>query len=396
MITGFPRIGENRELKKALENYWSNKSSFKELEKAAQELRKKHWLEQKNKGIDFISSNDFSYYDNMLDTAVMLNVIPERFRNVVDDAERYFAMARGNTTAVAMEMTKWFNTNYHYIVPELGDNIKFQLNPDKIVKEYQEAKELGIKTKINIVGPITFIGLSKTTNGKNPFDYFDKALSVYKELLLKLEKLDDSILVQFDEPILVKNPTEKQLSLVRSTYKELPLISKNVKIIVNTYFEHACEAVKELADTSVWGIGLDFVHGSRNLDSLSSIGSKKLIAGIVDGRNIWLNNFDKSLELLNKISEKVSKEQIIISTSCSLLHVPYSLKNEPESAIKQWLAFAVEKVEEVAFIGRIFHEDSISDEDRIRLEQNRKISKDKSTSKIITNQMVDSTFRFIF
>ncbi|MCW8965587.1 MAG: 5-methyltetrahydropteroyltriglutamate--homocysteine S-methyltransferase, partial [Candidatus Pacearchaeota archaeon] len=253
---------------------------------------------------------------------------------------------------------------------------------------YQEAKELGIKTKIKIIGPITFIGLSKTTNGKDPFDYFDNVLSVYRELLLKLEKLDDSILVQFDEPILVKNPTKKLLSLLKSTYKELSIISKNVKIIVNTYFEHACEAVKELADTPIWGIGLDFVHGSKNLDSLSSIGSKKLIAGVVDGRNIWLNNFDKSFELLNKISEKISKEQIIISTSCSLLHVPYSLKNEPESAIKQWLAFAVEKVDEVAFLGRIFHEDSISDVDRIRLEQNRRLSKDKTTSGIITNQTV--------
>ncbi len=393
MITGFPRIGENRELKNALENYWSNKTTLKELEKVARELRKKHWVEQKNKGIDFISSNDFSYYDNMLDTSLMLNAIPERFRNIKDYAERYFAMARGNATTVAMEMTKWFNTNYHYIVPELDDSIKFQLNPEKLVKEYQEAKDIGIKTKINIIGPITFIGLSKTTNGKDPFVYFDNVLSIYKELLLILEKLDNSIFIQFDEPILVKNPTEKLLSLVRNTYEELSFVSKNIKIIVNTFFEHACEAVEELANTSIWGIGLDFIHGNKNLDSLSFIGNKKLIAGIVDGRNIWMNNFNKSFELLNKISEIVSKDQIIISTSCSLLHVPYSLKKEPESDIKQWMAFAIEKVEEVAFLGRIFHDNVISNEDNCKIDQNRKVLNEKATSKLITNQVVSDRLK---
>jgi 5-methyltetrahydropteroyltriglutamate--homocysteine methyltransferase len=388
MITGFPRIGENRELKNALEKYWSNKTTFNELENVTRELRKKHLIEQKNLGIDIISTNDFSYYDNMLDTSVMLNAIPERFRNIKDKTEQYFAMARGNTSAVAMEMTKWFNTNYHYLVPELDKSTSFQLNPEKIINEYQEAKHLGIKTKINIIGPITFIGLSKTTNGEDPFNYFNKVLSVYKELLVKLKKLDDTVLVQFDEPILVKNPTEKQLSLVKSTYEEFSQISKNINIIVNTFFEHACEAVEELAKTSIWGIGLDFVHGNKNLDCLSSIGNKKLIAGIVDGRNIWLNNFDKSLELLNKISEKISKEQIIISTSCSLLHVPYSLKNEPESVIKQWMAFAVEKVEEVATLGMIFHNNPIRKEYRLKLEKNRNILKEKATSKLLSNQVV--------
>ena len=390
MITGFPRIGENRELKKQLESYWSNKTTFEELENVARKLRKKHWLEQKNRGIDFISSNDFSYYDNMLDTAVMLNAIPTRFRNIKDNAERYFAMARGNATAVAMEMTKWFNTNYHYIVPELDDSIEFQLNPEKIINEYQEAKEIGIKTKINIIGPITFIGLSRITNGKDPFVYFDNVLSIYKELLVKLEKLDDPLFIQFDEPILVKNPTEKQLSLARNTYEELALVNKNIKIFVNTYFEHACEAVKELSKTPIWGIGLDFVYGKKNLDCLDHIKDKMLIAGIVDGRNIWITDFDQALNILNKISEKVPKEQIIVSTSCSLLHIPYSTKNEPESEIKPWMAFALEKVEEVSFLGRVFHGSNLSDGDKKILEQRRNILTARRKSERVTNRDVSN------
>ena len=390
MITGFPRIGENRELKKQLESYWSNKTTFEELENVARKLRKKHWLEQKNRGIDFISSNDFSYYDNMLDTAVMLNAIPTRFRNIKDNAERYFAMARGNATAVAMEMTKWFNTNYHYIVPEFDDSIEFQLNPEKIINEYQEAREIGIKTKINIIGPITFIGLSRITNGKDPFVYFDNVLSIYKELLVKLEKLDDPLFIQFDEPILVKNPTEKQLSLARNTYEELALVNKNIKIFVNTYFEHACEAVKELSKTPIWGIGLDFVYGKKNLDCLDHIKDKMLIAGIVDGRNIWITDFDQALNILNKISEKVPKEQIIVSTSCSLLHIPYSTKNEPESEIKPWMAFALEKVEEVSFLGRVFHGSNLSDGDKKILEQRRNILTARRKSERVTNRDVSN------
>ena len=393
MIAGFPRIGENRELKKELERYWANRTSFEDLENLARELRRKHWLEQKSRGIGLISSNDFSYYDNMLDTVVMLNAIPARFRNIKDDAERYFAMARGNATAVAMEMTKWFNTNYHYIVPELDDSMNLQLNPEKIIGEYQEAKELGIRSKINLVGPITFIGLSKTTNGKDPFVYFDDALSIYKELLLRLGKLDDTVFLQFDEPILVKNPTEKQLSLVRQTYEELALVSKNIKILVNTYFEHACEAVKELADTPVWGLGLDFVYGKKNLECLDHIKDKMLIAGIVDGRNIWITDCDQALDILNTISEKVPKEHIIVSTSCSLLHVPYSTKNEPESEIKTWMAFALEKVEEVAFLGRVFHGNNMADEDRKILEQKRNILAARRKSERVTNRDVSNRIK---
>jgi len=388
MIAGFPRIGENRELKRWLESYWSNGMTFEELANMARELRKKHWLEQARRGIDLVSSNDFSYYDSMLDTIEMLNAVPARFRSIEDAAERYFAMARGSATAVAMEMTKWFNTNYHYIVPELDDDMEFQLKPGKIVSEYSEARRLGIRSKINIIGPITFLGLSRTTNGKDPFEYLDKVLPIYKELLMELQKLDNTLILQFDEPILVRNPTGRLLASARRAYEELSLVSRNIKIFVNTYFEHACEAVKELADTPLWGLGLDFVYGKRNLECLDYIKDKMLIAGVVDGRNIWVTDCDEALNTLNRISEKVPKEQIIVSTSCSLLHVPYSTRNEPESEIKPWMAFALEKVEEVAFLGRVFHGDTLSDKDKKILEEKRNILAARRESGRVTNRDV--------
>jgi 5-methyltetrahydropteroyltriglutamate--homocysteine methyltransferase len=241
----------------------------------------------------------------------MLNAIPERFRKIKNMAERYFTMARGNDQAVAMEMTKWFNTNYHYIVPELEDSIEFQLNADKIFNEYQEAKQFGIKPKINIIGPITFIGLSKTFNRKDPYDYFDKVVLVYKDLLFQLSQLDKSIVLQIEEPILVKGLSDTQRSLVNQTYKELALVSDKIRIIVTTYFEHACEAVEELADTGIWGIGLDFVYGKKNLESLKYLENMVLVAGVVDGRNIWISNYEKTIRLLEKIAEIIPKKTLL-------------------------------------------------------------------------------------
>ncbi|MDI6402167.1 5-methyltetrahydropteroyltriglutamate--homocysteine S-methyltransferase [Balneolaceae bacterium ANBcel3] len=395
LISGFPRIGENRELKIALERYWAGTSEYLELEKTAKALREKHWLEQKQKGIEYISSNDFSYYDHILDTSVMLNAIPKRFRSISDPAERYFAMARGTDDAAAMEMTKWFNTNYHFIVPELDNDTPFQLNEKKIIQEYTEAKASGLKPKINLIGPITFVGLSKAPGGKDPFEYFDRVLSVYKELLATLDSLDDSITLQIDEPIFVKNPETKLLSLIKSTYDELSLAGKGLRIICNTYFEHACEAVEELAKTPIWAIGLDFIYGKSNLQCLEHINEKKLVAGVVDGRNIWADDLDYSLDLLNRISEIVPKDQIIVSTSCSLLHVPYSLRNEPESEIKSWLAFAVEKVEEVALLGKVFLGKPLSEVEKQTLEKRRSLFKVKKNSSLITNPSVTDKLKRI-
>ena len=393
LITGFPRIGSQRELKKALEGYWAGKSSIEYLQKIASELRKKNWLYQKNKGIDLISCNDFSFYDNMLDTAFMLNAIPERFEKINDKTELYFAMARGNDSALAMEMTKWFNTNYHYIVPELSENTQFSLDSSKLIAEYNEAKTIGINPKINIIGPLTFLGLSKDINGKDCYSYFNKVLPVYEELIKKISTLNSKVYLQIEEPVFAKGATSKQLELLKKTYTALSTISDNINIIVSTYFEHSNEATSILANTSIWGIALDFVYGSKNIETLKQLNGKILIAGVVDGRNIWINNIQHTINLLNQISKDVPKEDIIISTSCSLLHVPYSIEKENESKIKKWLSFACEKVNEVVLISRVFHEEALVGIEKDFIENNKSTIQKKKTSSIINNTVIQNRLR---
>jgi 5-methyltetrahydropteroyltriglutamate--homocysteine methyltransferase len=391
LIPGFPRIGERRELKKALEKYWTGKTPLIELEHKSSALRERHWRLQQEKGIDLISCNDFSWYDSMLDTIVLLNAIPERFRDISDSTARYFAMARGTENAVAMEMTKWFNTNYHYIVPELDDHLPFSLNASKILSEYDEAREVGIAPKINLIGPLTFLGLSRTTtDGGDPYRYYDRVLPVYLELMRRLSELDSCVYVQIDEPIFVKDPSRQSLDLLRACYEQLASESERLRLIVTTYFEHSNEAAMLLAETPVWGLGLDFVHGMRNLDALDRLRDKVLIAGIVDGRNIWRNDLEASLERLAAIEQFVPKERIVLSTSCSLLHVPYSLEHEPESEVKPWLAFACEKVDEVALLSHVFHGPEPSDTDRRLLEQNLAILRERTASPLVTDPDVTS------
>ena len=390
LITGFPRIGENRELKKALENYWSGKSSLKELEAAAAVIRRNNWTKQKELGIDFISSNDFSYYDNMLDTALMLNAVPQRFRNINDRTEKYFAMARGNASSHAMEMTKWFNTNYHYIVPELDDSTEFSLDSSKIISEYREALQIGIKTKINIIGPLTFLGLSKCTDGKDPYTYLDKIVPVYKNLIEEISSLDETVYIQIEEPLFVKDPDEKALSLLKDVYSELSSVSSNIRIIFTTYFEQASEAAEALAEIPVWGISLDFVYGNQNLSCLDKIGDRYLIAGVVDGRNIWVTDYEKTLDLLAEISLSVPKDRIIISTSCSLLHSPYTVENEPDSDIKKWMSFCIEKTHETALLGRYFHSENPEEALIKEIDENRNIISAKKESSLVSDPEVSS------
>ena len=385
---GFPRIGEQRELKKALEDFWANKSSFEKVKSVAHELKKRHWNYQKDAGIEFISSNDFSLYDNMLDTIVMIGAIPPRFQKLRDE-ELYFSMARGNSESVAMEMTKWFNTNYHYIVPELSLKDNYKLDASKIISEYNEAKKLGIKTKINLIGPITFLGLSKRTDRGDTYELLNKILPIYEALLQEISTLDDSVMVQIDEPILAKDNEVKVLSLIKPTYDKLTNISKNLDIAVTTYFEHSCEATKILLHTSIKYIGLDLLYGEKNLDSLKLIAAsdKTLIAGVVDGRNIWKNNIQKTLQLLKQISQKISKDKILIASSCSLLHVPFTLRYEEkmDSQIKNWLSYATEKLDEIALIAKIFFsEDSpLKEKDKLAQQANSEANQSRATSPLI-------------
>jgi len=392
-LIGFPRIGEQRELKKALESFWSGKSSFENVKETARELKKRHWSYQKEAGIDYISSNDFSLYDNMLDTAIMLGAIPERFKNLKDE-QRYFAMARGNKDSVAMEMTKWFNTNYHYIVPELSSDDNYELDATKIIEEYNEAKSHGVKTKINLIGPITFVGLSKRVDGNDTFELYYKILPLYEELLKKISTLDKEVIVQIDEPFLVKDNDFKVLSLVKPTYDLLANVAENIKIAVTTYFEHSNEASNILINTPIWAIGLDFVYGIENLDAVENISksSKVLIAGVIDGRNIWKNDIENTMELLGKIENHIDKEQVLISSSCSLLHVPFTLKYEQkmDGELKNWLSYAVEKLDEISLTSKLFFEgkDALNKEQQELLELHIYANLSRKNSKRVHDEKV--------
>ena len=395
-VIGFPRIGEKRELKKVLEDYWAKKVDFSEVKYVAENLRKRHWTYQKEAKIDFIASNDFSLYDNMLDTTVLLGAIPKRFQNLKDE-ELYFAMARGNQDCVAMEMTKWFNTNYHYIVPEISKDTTFKLNSKKVIEEYKEALELGINTKINLIGAITYLGLSKSVDNSDLFAHISSVVKVYKELLEEISKLNSEIVVQFDEPLFVKDLEPKVLSLLKPVYDELSNVSKNIKIVVTTYFEHSNEATKILVNTPIWALGLDFIHGVKNFETLEFIknSNKVLIAGVIDGRNIWKSNFEDKLNLLNKISNVVSKDNIIVGTSCSLLHVPFTLSYEDnlDKEIKSWLAFANEKLKELNLVSKQFFGSKLSLEDIANIEKNRQDNIQRKVSTKIHNQKIQEEIK---
>jgi 5-methyltetrahydropteroyltriglutamate--homocysteine methyltransferase len=392
---GFPRIGEKRELKFALESFWSGKSSYEELTQRAKSLRVKHLNYQKEAGIDLISINDFSLYDNMLDLAITLGAIPARFKDLSDN-ELYFSMARGNKNCVAMEMTKWFNTNYHYIVPELTPKDEYKLNASKIINEYKEAKELGIKPKVNIIGPITFLALSKRVDRGDTYELLGKILPIYEELLKEISKLDTDILVQIDEPHFVRELEPKELSLIKPTYDKLASVSSNLKIVVATYFEHSCEATKILVNTPIYALALDFVFGKENLNTLEIIANKnkKLFAGVVDGRNIWVNNIEKSLQILEDIAKVIKKEDIFIGSSCSLLHTPFTLEYEEKLSkeIKSWLSFAKEKLGEIKVIEEIFRNTKSALDNQLNklLKQNLEANKTRLSANTIHDKDVQN------
>lgn len=373
---GFPRIGEQRELKFALEAYWSGKAPFTEVEKVAKELRIRHWEYQKKAGIDLVSVNDFSLYDNMLDTAVMLGAIPQRFREIEDPTDRYFAMARGTGDTFAMEMTKWFNTNYHYIVPELSSDDSYRLDSSKVIGEYHEAVAAGYNAKINLIGPLTFLGLSKKIDRGETWELFGKIMPLYEQLMKEISMLGDEIVIQFDEPIFVTDIDPKIQPLIKIAYDTLAGVNENIKIVVATYFEHACEATATLLHTPVHALALDFVHGPKNFDNLEKIAAsdKTLIVGIVDGRNIWINDITKSIDIMTQIATFIPKERLAVGTSCSLLHVPFSLRYEAQMdpEIRSWLSYAVEKLDELHLISKIFYNGSenLTDTDRAKLEAN--------------------------
>ena len=353
-IIGYPRVGKLRELKFWTESYFRKEISSHELLNNSKELREEQWQLQKDLKINYIPSNDFSFYDIMLDTVVLLNAIPNKYKELkLNDLETYFAMARGyqgeNGDVKALSMKKWFNTNYHYIVPELYDYTKIKLNGEKPFLEYLEAKEIGIKTKPVIMGGFTFLKLAKYQGKKKINDYVDDIVDSYVDILNKFNEIGVE-LVQIDEPILVTDLTKGEIRLFISIYKRILKNKGNVKILLQTYFGDIRDCYKEIMELDFDAVGLDFIEGKQSMDLISRYGfpkEKVLFAGIVNGKNIWRCNYKKDLELLHSIEEIVDK--VVINTSCSLLHVPYTLENETKLSndIIKYFSFAKEKLNEL-------------------------------------------------
>ncbi len=359
-VIGFPRIGTLRELKFASEKYFRKEISEEQLKETAKELRKTHWNMQKNAGIDFISSNDFSFYDTVLDTAVLLNIIPKRYKELdLSEIDTYFAMARGyqgeHGDVKALAMKKWFNTNYHYIVPETEDDTKIKLSGDKLWNEYAEADELGIETKPMLTGAYTMLKLCRYTGNKSEKDYVCDIIAAYKELLQTCGKKQIAW-VQFDEPALVLDMDDSDKALFHQIYDELLAVDTDTKVLLQTYFGDIRDIYEEVIKMPFAGIGLDFIEGKQTCDLVSKYGfpkDKVLFVGVVNGKNIWKNHYDKTLKVLSGLREKGI--DTVISTSCSLLHVPYTLENE-EKLSKEYTAyfsFAKEKLVELSELGKL-------------------------------------------
>jgi 5-methyltetrahydropteroyltriglutamate--homocysteine methyltransferase len=357
-------MGPKRELKFALESFWDGKSSAEDLEKVATDLRASIWKQMSEAGIKYIPSNTFSYYDQVLDTTAMLGAVPDRYSWTGGEIghSTYFSMARGNATVPAMEMTKWFDTNYHFIVPELSPETKFSYASHKAVSEYKEAKALGVDTVPVLVGPVSYLLLSKAAKGVEKsfplLSLLDSILPIYEEVIAELKAAGASW-IQFDEPTLVKDLAAHELAAFSSAYAKLESALSGLNVLIETYFADVpAESYKTLTSLSgVTAYGFDLVRGTKTLDLIKSVGipsGKYLFAGVVDGRNIWADDLAASLSTLQSLEAVVGKDKLVVSTSCSLMHTAVDLVNETklDSEIKSWLAFAAQKVVEVNALGK--------------------------------------------
>ena len=359
-VSGFPRIGQNRELKKIIEGYWKGANDLAAVKATAAELRAKHWKLQQAAGIGLIPSNDFSYYDQMLDTAILLNVIPKRYERLAFDNQEdtLFAMARGyqgdKGDVTALPMKKWFTTNYHYIVPEIEESTEIRLNGTKPFDEFNEAKARGILTKPVLIGPYTFLKLARNAQAEELT--YDKGLvnevaAVYAEVIKRFAALGAQWL-QLDEPYLVLDKEDGDVSLFKSLYaKILPAREDKIKVLLNTYFGHIADVYETVNLLGFDGIGLDLNEGKdENLAAVEKYGvaeNTTLFAGVVNGRNIWRNNYAVSLGLIDALRQKT--DNVAVSTASSLLHVPFSTEGETalDPAVLKHFAFAVEKLTEL-------------------------------------------------
>lgn len=366
-VIGYPRIGKLRELKFAIEAYFKGDKSQDELLTLAKSLRANHWQLQAENKINYISSNDFSFYDAVLDTANLLNVVPKRYQQLaLPELGQYFAMARGyqgeKGDVHALAMKKWFNTNYHYLVPEIEATTEIKLVGTKPFDEYLEAKQLGIETKPVIIGPLTFLKLAKLPVGQTYQQYQNAIIRAYQDIIAKFEQLGTEWL-QIDEPILVTDLTKQDIQSFEQIYQAILPTKGKVKILLQTYFGDIRDCYTNVTALAFDGIGIDFVEGKESLKLLQQHGfpnDKVLFAGVINGKNIWRNNYAKTLPLLQQIKSKT--HSIVINTSCSLLHVPYTLQNETKLTIAQkaYFTFAQEKLQELVELSQLVEAQDIN------------------------------------
>jgi 5-methyltetrahydropteroyltriglutamate--homocysteine methyltransferase len=394
---GYPRVGAHRELKKASEQYWAGQTTRDELFAVARKIRVQNWQTQADAGIDLIPCNDFSFYDQVLDTSLMLGVIPERYTPVLTqnkantEIDLYFAMARGyqkdGLDVTAMEMTKWFDTNYHYIVPEFVQNQQFRLFSEKIFDEFNLAKQhTGTTPKPVLIGPVSYLLLGKEKQaGFDKIDLIKKLVPVYIEVLNRLKSYG-AVWVQIDEPFLALDLTQKEKEAYVYAYKEISKSCPDLKLLLATYFESLHENTRLAVNLPVSAIHIDLVRAPQQLDEILPLlpGNISLSLGVVDGRNIWKNDYIKSLSHIKKALIVLGSDRVMIAPSSSLLHTPFDLDLEtainPE--IKNWMAFAKQKLNEVNELGKIV------DGDNDLLQANLQAISSRNLSKLIHKQDV--------
>lgn len=399
-ILGFPRIGANRELKKAQESYWKGDISADALRAVASQIKTENWKRQKDAGLTTVATGDYTFYDHVLGHSQVFGAIPARYESLKngDPLTLYFAMARGHqkdgVDVVACEMTKWFDTNYHYIVPEFSDATAFKLVPNSyFVTEFQEAKAQGFNARPVVLGPVTYLSLGKVKGGKDAMTLLPKLLPVYEQLLAEL-KAAGATDVQIDEPYLALDLTTSQKDAYKTAFAALA--KSGLKLHLTTYFA----GLRDNTDLA-FSLGTESVHVdlSREPEQLDAVlkavkPGQKLSLGVVDGRNIWKNDFAKSLALLEKAKAALGTDRVIVSASCSLLHTPVDLAAETklDAELKQWLAFAQQKLVEVATLAKALDN---ADSVKAELEANAKAIEARRTSKRIHNDAVKARFTAI-
>ena len=356
---GFPRVGADRELKRALERHWRGDVDTDELQAVARELRARHWRLQQSIGIDHIPSNDFSLYDHVLDTAWMVGAVPTGYIQPGDDVggPAYFALARGGSVGdremQALEMTKWFDTNYHYLVPQLQPAVDFQPSSAKPVGELLEAAQLGIRTRPVLLGPVSFLLLAKGAD--EPLAWLPPLLEAYESVLADLAAAG-ATWIQIDEPVLALDLGDEERSALAYAFDRLAAVSSDLRPAVTSYFGGLGSNTDVAFRLPVAAVHLDLVRAPAQLDDALATAPDGLALslGVVDGRNVWRSDLDETLTTVERAVDRLGEDRVLVAPSCSLLHLPFDVERETEldAELRGWLAFAVQRLEELAVLGR--------------------------------------------